>query len=294
MALFGKKEEETEITSNSVTEEAAGTNGDEEFVETSLVFHPDWELTNSERYVYMFQHKQLPALKPNQISIKGIKLLNYNDGFVVVAFLRNSLDKPIRFEAIDLILLDGEGQAVAKRNFSLDTIGEIPARSSMPWRFLFEEGDKLGETIPEEGWSIAFEIKQHDASHKLDLAPSWEEQLAPAQKEQLENIVAGLPKLGPNEINVVGLEAKFLNEGKLAVTLLIRNGSQKELQFEQIPLAVEDASGEAVAKGGFKLDDFKVKPNSARPWTFVFPKELILKENPDLSSWKVFMPNQGQ
>jgi hypothetical protein len=30
----------------------------------------------------------------------------------------------------------------------------------MPWRFLFEEGDILAESIPDEGWKIAFEWKR--------------------------------------------------------------------------------------------------------------------------------------
>ncbi|WP_231689653.1 accessory Sec system S-layer assembly protein [Bacillus sp. FJAT-27245] len=265
-------------------------------VKTTLIFHPDWELSSSERYIYMFQHQQLTLLKPNQVSIDGIKLLNYNDGFVVVAFLRNTLDKPIHFESINLILLNGEGQALAKRRFDLDTLGEIPAHSCIPWRFLFEESDKLGETIPETGWRIEFELVQsrEDKPHELDLAPSWEDQLGPEQKENLRKIVADLPKLEPNQVNIMGFKAEFSPEGQLGVTVMIRNGSENAIQLEQIPLAIVDATGDIIAKGGFKLNDFKVKSNATRPWTFVFPKELLTKENPDMSSWKVIMPTQNQ
>ncbi|WP_316570479.1 accessory Sec system S-layer assembly protein [Neobacillus sp. YIM B06451] len=296
MALFEKKEEETENTNETVLEEVASESEEEKFVQTSLIFHPDWEITNSERYIYMYQHQQLPPLKPNQISIDGIKLLNYNNGFVIVAFLRNTLDKPISFQAINLILLDGERNPVARRKFELDTLGELPAHSCVPWRFLYEEEDKLGETLPEEGWSIAFEIIQSplDAPHRLDLAPSWEQQLPETHKEQLKKIIESLPKLGPTDINIMGFKAEYSEEGHLGITVLIRNGSDKELQFQQLPLAVQDAGGEIVARGVFKLEDFKVRPNSTRPWTFVFSKDLILKENPDWSSWKVFMPTQKQ
>ncbi|WP_059171905.1 accessory Sec system S-layer assembly protein [Bacillus sp. FJAT-27445] len=286
-----KKEFEEELNEVAPPGESQTEEG---LVKTSLVFHPDWELTNPERYVYMYKHEQLPLLEPNQVSIDGIKLLHYNDGFVIVAFLRNTLDKPISFEAIDLILLDGDGRAVAKRKFELDTLGELPARSCMPWRFLYEEGDKLGEKLPEKGWSIAFEIKESplEEPHRLDLHPNWEKQLPQAHKDQLWKIVSELPKLGPNDINIMGFKAEMSDKGQLGITVFIRNGSSKEFQFEQIPLVVEDAAGEVIARGGFKLENFKVRPNTTRPWTFIFPKELIKKDNPDLSSWKVYMPTK--
>ncbi|WP_409272347.1 accessory Sec system S-layer assembly protein [Neobacillus sp. SCS-31] len=292
MALDNNKFE-IENEDKSVSNQASQADG---HVKTTLVFHPDWELTNSERYIYMFQHQQLPLLKPNQVSIDGIKLLNFNEGYVVVAFLRNTLDKPIRFEAINLVLLDGEGQVVAKRNFELETLGEIPARTCIPWRFLFEEGDKLGEVNPDKEWKIEFELIQsrEDKPHELDLAPSWEAQLDPSQKEHLKKIVDDLPKLEPNQVNIMGFQAEYSNEGQLGVTVMIRNGSKNPLQLEQIPLAIVDAAGDIIAKGGFKLNDFKVKANATRPWTFVFPKELLKKENPDMSSWKVIMPTQEQ
>ncbi|WML46852.1 SLAP domain-containing protein [Neobacillus sp. PS3-34] len=101
-------------------------------------------------------------------------------------------------------------------------------------------------------------------------------------------MLAGLPKLAADEIKMVGLETKFSPEEGLAATILIRNGSSRELQFEQFPLAVEDAAGDVICQSTFKLENFTVKPYATKPWTFVFPKELILKSSPDLSSWKVY------
>ena len=67
--------------------------------------------------------------------------------------------------------------------------------------------------------------------------------------------------------------------GPLHTTLLIRNGSEKNMKLEQLPLIVEDASGEVIAKGGFQFDNLEVKANTSKPWTFIFPKELLLKED---------------
>ncbi|MGE7906145.1 SLAP domain-containing protein [Peribacillus sp. NPDC094092] len=146
MSLFGKRHN-------------AATNQDDT-VHTALVFHEGWEMSKQEEYVYKFHHQRLPALKPNQISISGIKLTRVEDEVIIVAFLRNSIEKAVRFDIVDLLLVDGNGKFLAKKTFDLTELGEIPALSSMPWRFIFEEGDMLAEAIPDEGWKIAFEWKR--------------------------------------------------------------------------------------------------------------------------------------
>ncbi|WP_409302948.1 accessory Sec system S-layer assembly protein [Peribacillus sp. SCS-155] len=257
---------------------------------TSLFFHPDWEMSTAERYVYRYHHQNLAPLLPNQLSITGLELKELNGDLVVVAFLRNTLDRGIRFETVDLLLLDSEGTPFAKKQFEVDDIGEIPAFSCMPWRFLFFEEDRLGEALPEE-WTIAFELKSNTAKeHALDIDERWGSSLTPAQREHLETMVAGLPKLAAGEVNIMGIEASMKDDGSLAAVVLIRNGSEKSIKLEQIPLVVEDAEGDIVARGGFTLQDLEVKANTSKPWTFVFPAGLITKEAPQLEKWKVYPP----
>ncbi|MCL6584935.1 MAG: accessory Sec system S-layer assembly protein [Anoxybacillus sp.] len=263
-----------------------------EEMKTTLSFHPDWDVSPQERYVYQFHHQQLPPLKPNQLSISGMKLIEYNDGFVVVAFLRSTLPKPVRFEQINLLLLDENGQAIAKRAFAMDSFGELPPMTARPWRFLFSAEDKLVDKIPQEGWKIAFELKQAPKreDHRLDLEASWEQSLSTQQREHLQKLIETLPPLSVGEINFMGLEAKLNEKRDLVITLLIRNGSDKHIQLEQIPLVVEDASGDIICKGVFQLEQFEVKANTSKPWTFIFPSTLLLKEDVDLTKWKVYPP----
>lgn len=296
MALFKKKKKnkpevklEEEIQT-ATAEEAVSTDSDA--VYTTLMFHEKEEYDKADTYVLRFHHQQLPSLKPNQISLSGIRLIRFEEDVIVEAFIRNTLSRPVRFEMLDLVLLSEDGQILAKGSFDLSDMGELPALSAMPWRFYFEEEELLTENtnIPDDGWKIAFELKSSQ-EHQLDLAPNWDKQLSQAQKEQLKKLVAGLPKLNKDEVNFMGLEAKMKEDGSFAVTVLIRNGSTKSMKIEQLPLIVEDGDGEQVCQGGFTLNDFEVKANTTKPWTFIFPKGLIKKENPNLSKWKVYPPN---
>ncbi|MFF2500332.1 SLAP domain-containing protein [Peribacillus sp. NPDC058075] len=148
MSLFEKRDNTQRLSDQDVT------------VHTALMFHKGWKVSKQEEYVYKFRHQRLPALKPNQISLSGIKLTRVEDGVMIEAFLRSSIEKAVSFNIVDLLIVDGKGKFLAKKAFDLSELGELPALSSMPWRFLFEEGDMLADSIPDEGWKIAFEWKR--------------------------------------------------------------------------------------------------------------------------------------
>jgi len=296
MALFKRKKKKIETAvaveekiETATAEESISTAADA--VYTTLMFHEEWQPSTQEKYVLQFHHQQLPSLKPNQISISGIRLMRFEEDVLVEAFIRNTLSKSVRFDMVDLVLLDEAGQPIAKGSFDLSEMGEIPALTCIPWRFFFDEGELLTDTIPEQGWKIAFELKSQAKVHRLDLAPNWKQQLSQPQIEHLEKIVAGLPKLKKDEVNFMGLEAVLKEDASLAVTVLIRNGSEKKVNIGQLPLIVEDADGDQVCQGGFTLNDFEVQPNTTKPWTFIFPEALVQKKSPNLSSWKVYPPN---
>ena len=144
--------------------------------------------------------------------------------------------------------------------------------------------------IPQTDWKLAFELKRPKEPHALDLEESWEKSLAEPDKEKLEQLVKSITPPKAGEVNFMGIQARLDDAGALHTTLLIRNGSEKNVKFEQLPLIVEDASGEVIAKGGFRFEQLEVKANTSKPWTFIFPKELLLKEDIDLSKWKAYPP----
>lgn len=262
-----------------------------EEVYTKLLFHELNDYTNQEEYVLRFHHQQLPPLEPNQISIAGVRLERFDEDVLIHTFIRNTLPKGIRFEEVDLLLVEeGTGNVWARKTFDLSEMGELPPLSSYPWVFEFEQEDYLISEIPTNGWQIAFELKQQESVHSLDLAPSWQEQLTLEQKKRLEEIVKGLPKIGDGEVNFTGLEASVREDGSVTATVLIRNGNKRSVKIEQLPLVLEDATMEQVCRGSFKLTDFEVKANATKPWTFIFPANLVAKKNPDLSKWKVYIP----
>lgn len=262
-------------------------------IKTTLSIHPEWDISRQEYYVYQFQMNQLPELLENQISITGFKVDEYEDFFSITGFIRSTVPQPVKFEMLQLLVLDADQQVLARETFDMERFGELPPMAARPWRFIFDrETLSEGKTIPSEGWTLAFELKAKN-EHKLDLDESWKKSITEEQTAKLQQLVQNIEPVKPNEINIMGIEALFSDQGDLNVTLLIRNGSMKNVQLEQLPLIAEDATGEIIARGAFKTEGLEIKANTSKPWTFIFPKSMLNKENIDLSSWKVYPPAQN-
>lgn len=291
MPLFSRKKSQSSTIdwASQEDQQVPGSNEkqtEQQTVQTELSIHPDWTLRPEQVYVFKFHNNMSPELLPNQLSLYGIELeQSAGDGSATVtALIRSSLSKSITLSNTSLLLMGPDDEILGRKTFDLSLAGELPPKSSRPYYFEFEKENLTTETLPITGWKLAFELKK---PHQLDLEESWRQTLADQDQEQLKKLVDGLEAPKPGEVNFMGLQAKPSEDGQLHITLLIRNGSDKNLTIEHLPLEVIDGQGEVVAQGGFSLNALEVKGNTSKPWTFIFPEHLIQKKEMDLSKWTV-------
>lgn len=282
------------IDSSSVVKAGAKTSkkGANRDVVTKLSFHPEWDVPQEQKYVFNFLANDLAPLKPNQLSLSAINIepVLANGSWNVKAFFRSSLAEAIELGEIELLILDKDDNRLASHYFDFKELGMIPAESARPWIFNFPKSTITGEDVPEEGWKISFNLLSL-RGHQLDLDDTWKKQLPKEQQEKLAEIVKTLPKLGKTEVNFTGLQTKLNDDNSLHASIFIRNGHDKAINLEQLPLEIVDARGEIVAKGSFKLDPvLTVQPNTTKPWTFIFPAQLVTAEGADLSRWTARVP----
>jgi accessory Sec system S-layer assembly protein len=280
-----KQGEDSTVSSQELLNEEAQTQDEE--IRTVLSIHPSMNISTEQQYVLRFLNNELPALKPNQISLSGIELHQENGKAVIAAFVRNSLSKGVTFKKTPLLLLGPDEKVLGRKEFDLSELDELPPESSRPWNFVFEPSDLYTTDIPKEGWKLAFDLKK-DVPHRLDLEQSWETTMSDSDRAKLQELVQKIDPPKPGEVNFFGLQAKLTDNQDLHVTLLIRNGNDKNIKIQHLPLQVKDASDEIVATGGFSFDNLEVKGNSSKPWTFIFPTSLVEKKQPDLSRWKAY------
>ncbi|MGE7949218.1 accessory Sec system S-layer assembly protein [Lysinibacillus sp. NPDC093688] len=286
--------QENTIDSKDLLGKAGTNSGDNRDVETKLSFHPEWDVPQEQKYIFNFLANELEPLKPNQLSLSSISIEEdaRSRKWLVRAFFRSSLPQAIELGEIELFIMDKNDELVASKKFDFKALGTIPAESARPWVFEFEKSAIKVDEVPEDGWKIAFNLVSL-RGHQLELDPSWEKQLPAAQIEELAKIVDTLPKLGETEVNFTGLQAKLADNGNLNVSIFIRNGHTKSINLEQLPLEIIDATGKQIANGSFNMDPvLTVQPNSTKPWTFVFPADLVDAKDADLSRWTARVTQQ--
>ncbi|WP_203332379.1 accessory Sec system S-layer assembly protein [Planococcus beigongshangi] len=288
--FFNKKEKTgvgSTLDSSSLMDDVVESHKDKESIKPSLYLPSEWKFEKEQEYVLRFLSNELPPLKPSQISLDGISINTSSKRKVwnIEAFVRSSINQSINLGTTELLLLDKKENIVASHEFDLSKIGEIPANSNVPWVFEFPEHSITVDEIPSDGWKLAFDLTALQA-HSLDLDNEWKEKLSVDDQKKLADLVDSLPPLKKNQVNITGFQSNFTQEGGLAISLFISNGSKKNIQLIKFPLEVRDASDSVVAKGVFDLKDFIVKRNTSKPWTFIFPKENLLDPQPDMSNWK--------
>lgn len=261
-----------------------------EEVDTPLSLAEDWDISQEQLYVFQFLSNDLEPLKQNQLSISGIDLEQDEQGNTVVkAFVRQTLDEAIELGEVELLLLDEKGELIASQRFDLSELGTLPARTARPWVFVFNKENVEVDEVPEENWTIAFNVESM-MPHRLDLDEAWEKALSQEQKDSLAKVIEGLPKLQPKEVNIIGFQITEQEDQSLAVSLFVRNGHTKRINIEQMPLEILDANQKVVAKGSFDLAPLSVKANTSKPWTFIFPQEMVDLQGADLSRWVAKIP----
>jgi accessory Sec system S-layer assembly protein len=262
-------------------------------VTTKLSLHPSWDVPTEQQYIFKFLANELQPLLPNQLSLSAINIEEEAGKWNVKAFFRSSLPQAIELGEIELIILDANNNKIAAQVFDFKELGTIPAESARPWVFTFNASSLTTNEIPAEGWQLAFNLISL-RGHQLDLDASWEQQLPEEQKKALADIVKTLPKLGKTEVNFTGLQIKLQENGNLAASIFIRNGNDTAINLEQLPLEILDANNSKIATGSFKMDPvLSVEANSTKPWTFIFPAELVNAENADLSRWTARVIQNG-
>ena len=209
-----------------------------------------------------------------------------DDGALLVGFfVSNGLNRKVKFDNLPLVLMDLEGQVLARQSFDGEIIGEIAGGTSKACVVRFLSDNVYCKDIPVE-CLIHFDLPaKHTESNKMQYQV-LPENITETQRLELEHILTELPSMKPGEVNFQPLEAQITNQGDLITTVIIRNYSDKIINVKQLPLAVFDAQREELARGLFEVKDLTIEPFKAVLWTFNFGS-LLLDKYIDLSSWHI-------
>lgn len=229
----------------------------------------------------------LPAIERGQINISDVYFAEVHGKIEVKAFIRNGLEKQINFEELPFIIVNSKNETVARQVFNLSDIGDIPPLSAKSIKLYFDKESFIKDEGNYEDFKLCFGEDLGAANSLQVELENLLEDVPLEEKSKCKKFLESLPKLVVGNVDMNCVDLNFSGIQGLVITIIIRNGFSQEVVVNSIPLTIIDANGQVIAKGEFNLENFNVSPKKAKIINLIFPKENILVDSFDLSSWKV-------
>lgn len=246
-------------------------------VDLELSFKPESEqvMSKVQREIIEEDLNRFEDIKENDINISTSFIFDMGDKLEASIFFRNGLSNKINFDKVPLMLVDSEGKVIASEIFTLRELGDIPPKSARPWKIFFDKKNiiempnKIGEC------KVVF---------------SKEVQALPTLKAEFENIpdnmditiqrklkeyLNSLPLLQKGQVTINNYEVKLRGDKAISITIIVRNGAEKEIKIEKLPVTVYDGENKKICSVILDIDNLKVSPIKAKLYN------LVLNFNPE-------------
>ncbi|WP_373899187.1 SLAP domain-containing protein [Haloimpatiens sp. FM7315] len=131
------------------------------------------------------------------------------------------------------------------------------------------------------------ENERKEVETKLSFNPKEEATVSDIQKEFIMDEIKELTPIKEGDVNISSAYI-FEEEDKLEVSIYIRNGLSKSINFERVPLLLINSKGEEIASDIFDLQEVgEIPPFSVRPFKIYFSRDKIEAENFDVKDLKI-------
>ena len=235
---------------------------------------------------------QLPKLEDGQVSINGIYTFDMGDKIEVSVYLRNGLSNQINFDKVPLVIVNNNGDMLAKQIMDMKDFGILPPFSARPYKVYFDKENVLVDTISNDDFKIEFE-KSITALNTVEVEL---ENIPDNMEYELKNsfikFLGNLPLIKAGEVNIEVFKILRGMDNSISIVFMIRNGYEKTIKLEKLPIIIKDEQGKIIAKGIFDIENVSVNSHKARIYDFTITKEYILNKDFDISSCKVYFKSE--
>lgn len=230
---------------------------------------------------------QFPPLENGQVSINGIYTFDMGDKIEVGVYLRNGLSKQINFDSVPLVITNKNGEVLAKQLMDMKDFGLLPPFSARPYKVYFNKVNVFVDTIVMDDWKIQFE-KSISAINTVQVElEDMPENMDSDSKNNITKFLNKLPLIKGGDFDIQVFETEKCMDNSISIVVLIRNGCDKIINLEKLPIMVEDLHGELVAKGIFDTKNVTVNPHKVRIYEFILTEEYIVNKDYDINNCRV-------
>ncbi|ABS42035.1 SLAP domain-containing protein [Clostridium botulinum] len=232
---------------------------------------------------------ELVPIKEGEVNVAGIYAYDLGDKYEVKAYLRNGMKNQINFEEIPFKIINSKGELLASQIFDLKSMENIPSYCARPWILYFDKKNVFVDKIPVDDWKLVFDnslkaVRIKNLRVDIENLP---EGIDSESKKVYTDFLEGLSDLKEGEVSFSKFSIGINENGHLLVTIVVRNGCNKGINIEELPMTIKDEKGNFVVSEVFKLKDLKVSPMKAKVCNFAFPLQIKEKAVIPLDSWKI-------
>lgn len=229
---------------------------------------------------------KLPPLEEGQVSINGIYTFDMVDKVEVSVYLRNGLAKQINFDKVPLVIVNKKGDILAKQLMDMKEFGLLPPFSARPYKVYFDKVNVFVKTIPMDDWTIQFEESLTAINTVKVEFEDMPENMDRDLKSTFIKFLDKLPLIKAGDVNIEVFETTKCEDNSISVVFIVRNGCDKIIKLERLPVVIKDEQGEVVASGIFNIES--ANPHKAKIHELIIKEEYIIKKDYDINNCKVY------
>lgn len=280
MGIFGKKKEEKLI--DKIEEKSEDLE-----IKLALTETEKARMSNVQIEYLEEELSKLPKIEKGQINIASEYFAYFEDKIETKVFIRNALSRKVNFDDVYLGIEDETGKIIKQQKFNLAYLGDIPPYSARVTKLFFEPDEINIDDVKFENLKICFSQNIKAFKSVNTEFQSLPEGLTEEQVRICNKYLKELGKLEENTISISAIDITRNEDGNIVATLIARNGYSKQAELQELNISIFDKNDDKTAYGKFRFDDLKVLPKKAKIFNLVFNEQNIIKQDCDLSKWRV-------
>lgn len=208
---------------------------------------------------------QTKPLEENQINLAATYFLCKENELEVGFFIRNTLKSALSLKGINLAVQSSKGDIISTLQCNLKEIGIMPSCTGTPYslKFTLSEGAMYNKDEEYEITFVNFNGLKGFSSVETEIE-NMPINISFEEEEALLNFEKNLGTLKKDEITISMFKRVKTDDGGIDITLLIRNGYNRDIKLEKLPITIFNYNNYPICKHVFNNSNGLVSISSLK------------------------------
>lgn len=255
--------------------------------ELSLPEKEDDIISSVQKEIMMEELCELNSINENDINISTVYVFDNGEEIEAKLYFRNGFNREVNFEFVPLILLNSTNEEIARKTFDLREMGNVPSGGARPWKICFDKKLIKMEKFQAQQCRVVFDSTLKAVSY-ADIEYEEIPESFRGFSSIFEKFLYELPRIEKEQLSISIFDIIHNADGKIIITLVIRNSTHKNVQLQEVPITIKDENDNIIVSSKFSLNDFIIKSMKAKICNLAIETEMTIENAVSVKDkWKV-------